>query len=336
MVHMDIEPNDAHKALAKLEECHKLSAVITQNIDGLHQKAGSVSVLELHGNVSRNYCMDCHNSYDIEFMMSSSDVPTCTECGGVTKPDVVLYEEDLDEEVLNKSVEAVSSADLLIVGGTSLNIYPAAGLIHYFKGKAIVLINKGGETPYDDMSDIVIRDSIGHVLSEVMWLYETGANNRARFVLGTIGRKPLVCFGGVNPSTAAPGELDPTLKAVERFAKENGFDSYIMLNLYPQRSTNPNGLHKRINLAYHKENLKIIEEILSRENVTVWAAWGGTLIEKRPYLKRCLVDILKLENARDCKWVSIGAISKKGHPHHPLYLRTVTPMDAFDIDEYSL
>lgn len=164
------------------------------------------------------------------------------------------------------------------------------------------------------------------------WIYETTPNNKARFVLGTVGKKPLVCFG-VNPSTAEPGALDPTLKSVERFATDNNFDSYIMLNLYPQRSTDPNGLHKRINTSYHQENLKQIEQIVSCGEITIWAAWG-TLIEKRKYLKRCLSDIAQLEEIHTCRWVTIGARSKKGHPHHPLYLRKGTPMTSFDVGAY--
>lgn len=167
------------------------------------------------------------------------------------------------------------------------------------------------------------------------WLYEHNTNNRARYVLGTVGEKPLVCFG-VNPSTAVPGDLDPTLKSVERFAKAGGFDSFIMLNLYPQRSTDPNGLHKRLNRTYHTDNLKNIEQVLKASSEpTIWAAWG-TLIEKRPYLERCLKDILELEGIKKCRWITIGKRSKKGHPHHPLYLRNGSLMDDFDVTAYKL
>ncbi|MGN0709070.1 MAG: NAD-dependent protein deacylase [Anaerovoracaceae bacterium] len=161
-----VEPNDAHKALAKLEEMGKLKAVVTQNIDGLHQKAGSKVVYELHGSTLRNYCEKCGKSYDVDYIMDESHcrgyIPYCS-CGGVIKPDVVLYEEMLDTDTVNRAVDAISKADLLIVGGTSLNVYPAAGLINYFHGRNLVLINKS-ETPFDGRADLVIHDSIGKVL----------------------------------------------------------------------------------------------------------------------------------------------------------------------------
>ncbi|MCH5184713.1 MAG: NAD-dependent protein deacylase [Oscillospiraceae bacterium] len=157
------EPNNAHKALAKLEREGKLKAVITQNIDGLHQKAGSREVLELHGSTLRNYCMKCGKFYDISAVMNSDGVPEC-ECGGRIKPDVVLYEEGLDDETVAKAIDYIRNAKTLIIGGTSLVVYPAAGFINYFKGDKIILINKT-PTQADSRADIVIHDSIGKVLS---------------------------------------------------------------------------------------------------------------------------------------------------------------------------
>lgn len=171
LLHPEAEPNAAHYALAKLEEEGKLKAVITQNIDGLHQKAGSKTVYELHGSVMRNFCMDCGASYGLEYVMDDSNcedkVPKCSRCGGTVKPDVVLYEESLDTDVLTKAVDAISKADVMIVGGTSLVVYPAAGLINYFKGSHLVLINKS-RTQYDSSADLVINDSIGKVLGEAV------------------------------------------------------------------------------------------------------------------------------------------------------------------------
>lgn len=159
------KPNAAHKALAMLEKAGKLTAVVTQNIDGLHQMAGSKRVLELHGSVLRNYCEACHKFYDISAITDSEGVPTC-ECGGRIKPDVVLYEEGLDQNTLSEAVRAISEADMLIIGGTSLAVYPAAGLIDYYQGDRLVLINK---TPMarDTRADLVITDSIGEVLSQI-------------------------------------------------------------------------------------------------------------------------------------------------------------------------
>ena len=157
-----IEPNKAHKALAKLEQEGKLKAVVTQNIDGLHQAAGSKAVYELHGSVLRNYCMKCGKFHDLEYIQKQELVPRC-ECGGVMKPDVVLYEEGLDEETINGAVRHIAKADTLIIGGTSLAVYPAAGLVRYFNGKKLVLINKQG-TPMDKECDLVIHDKIGEVL----------------------------------------------------------------------------------------------------------------------------------------------------------------------------
>ena len=165
MLLTDAKPNAAHIALAKLEEAGKLTAVVTQNIDGLHQAAGSKKVLELHGSVLRNYCEKCNKFYDINAVLTSSGVPTC-ECGGRIKPDVVLYEEGLDQNTLSESVRAISEADMLIIGGTSLAVYPAAGLIDYYHGNKLVLINKT-PTARDTMANLVITGSIGEVFSQI-------------------------------------------------------------------------------------------------------------------------------------------------------------------------
>lgn len=161
----DVEPNAAHRKLAELERAGKLTAVVTQNIDGLHQMAGSQNVLELHGSVHRSFCMKCRKRYDIQFVLQSAGVPKCS-CGGIIKPDVVLYEETLDERVLDAAVRAISEADMLIVGGTSLAVYPAAGLIDYYSGKRLVLINKSS-TAYDRRANLLIADSIGKTLSQI-------------------------------------------------------------------------------------------------------------------------------------------------------------------------
>ena len=165
MLFPEAKPNAAHLALAKLEQQGKVRAVITQNIDGLHQAAGSREVLELHGSVHRNYCTRCGQFYDLDYITNSEGVPRCT-CGGTVKPDVVLYEEGLDDTVLRRSIEHISKADLLIVGGTSLAVYPAAGLIDYYRGKKLVLINRSA-TPRDSQADLIINDSIGQVLGVV-------------------------------------------------------------------------------------------------------------------------------------------------------------------------
>ena len=162
LLYPDAEPNACHKALAQLEQQGRLSAVITQNIDGLHQKAGSQHVLELHGSVLRNYCMQCHKAYSVETILHTHGIPHCT-CGGRIKPDVVLYEESLDSSVLEQAIEAITSADLLIIGGTSLVVYPAAGLIRYFQGRHIVLINKSG-TQADGSAALLFHESIGKVM----------------------------------------------------------------------------------------------------------------------------------------------------------------------------
>lgn len=167
LIYPDAKPNAAHIALAKLEEMGKLKAVVTQNIDGLHQAAGSKNVYELHGSVLRNYCMKCGAFYDEKFILESKGVPTCPKCGGKVKPDVVLYEEGLDNDTITGAVRAISQADTLIIGGTSLVVYPAAGLIDYFRGKNLVLINKSS-TSADNKADLVIHDAIGKVLGEVV------------------------------------------------------------------------------------------------------------------------------------------------------------------------
>lgn len=159
------QPNTTHKKLAELEKEGKLKAIITQNIDGLHQKAGSKNVLELHGSVMHNYCMKCGKEYSAEYVFNSVGVPKC-KCGGIIKPDVVLYEESLNEETLEKAVEAIEEADVFIVGGTSLTVYPAAGLIRFYKGNKLVLINKD-ETPYDGRANLVIHEGLGKVFEKV-------------------------------------------------------------------------------------------------------------------------------------------------------------------------
>ena len=162
----EAKPNAAHYALAKLERDGKLTAVATQNIDGLHTDAGSKNVYELHGSIKRNYCMRCHKFYDDAFIASCEGVPRCT-CGGIVKPDVVLYEEGLDHDTLMGAIKHIMRADMMIVGGTSLQVYPAAGLIDYYSGSKLVLINKS-KTPYDSSADLVINDSIGKVLGEAV------------------------------------------------------------------------------------------------------------------------------------------------------------------------
>lgn len=165
MLFPDAKPNAAHIALAKLETQGKLRAVVTQNIDGLHQAAGSQHVLELHGSVHRNYCTRCGKFYDLSYMIQSAGIPACS-CQGVIKPDVVLYEEGLDQSVIARAIDAIGQADMLIIGGTSLVVYPAAGLIDYYQGHRLVLINKSA-TQADSKADLVINDSIGAVLEAV-------------------------------------------------------------------------------------------------------------------------------------------------------------------------
>lgn len=161
MLPLGFEPNVTHKVLARWEREGKLDAVVTQNIDGLHQKAGSQNVLELHGSVLRNYCVRCHKSFSAEFVKNSKGVPMC-DCGGIVKPDVVLYEESLNEDVMYRAVKAISEADMLIVAGTSLTVWPAAGMIRYYRGKRLVLINRD-ETPFDNEADLVLHEKLGDV-----------------------------------------------------------------------------------------------------------------------------------------------------------------------------
>lgn len=166
MLCLDAQPNAAHKKLAELEKAGKLKAIITQNIDGLHQKAGSKCVLELHGSVHRNFCQHCHKFFDAEYMLHSEGVPKCDACGGPIKPDVVLYEEGLDNDVIEQSLYYISHADMLIIGGTSLVVYPAAGLVRYYNGHKLVLINKSA-TDMDKSADLVINEPIGEVFSQI-------------------------------------------------------------------------------------------------------------------------------------------------------------------------
>ena len=167
LIYPDAKPNAAHIALDKIEKMGKLKAIVTQNIDGLHQAAGSKNVFELHGSVLRNYCVKCHAFYDEKFILESKGIPTCPKCGGSVKPDVVLYEEGLDDNIIRGAVKAISQADTLIIGGTSLVVYPAAGLIDYFRGKNLVLINKSS-TSADSKANLIINDAIGKVLGEAI------------------------------------------------------------------------------------------------------------------------------------------------------------------------
>ncbi|MBR9919247.1 MAG: DUF1643 domain-containing protein [Bacteroidetes bacterium] len=168
------------------------------------------------------------------------------------------------------------------------------------------------------------------------WIYHTNPNNRARFTLGIQGESPLICIG-VNPSTATPGQLDGTLQFVERHARLKGFDSWLMLNLYPQRATNPNNIHKRINNSLHQENLRHIQTQLAaigdQQKIRIWAAWG-TLIEKRPFLNSCLEEIFQISCLYNTEWIRIGPLSKAGHPRHPLYLSAKAAIKPFDINTY--
>ena len=165
MLPLGFQPNITHEKVAQWEREGKLAAVVTQNIDGLHQKAGSKTVYELHGSVLRNYCTQCRKFYSAEFIRDSMDIPRCT-CGGIVKPDVVLYEEGLNQQTVEKSVAAIRRADLLMVAGTSLTVYPAAGLLRYYRGNRLVLINRD-ETSYDGEADLVIHDSLGNVFSQL-------------------------------------------------------------------------------------------------------------------------------------------------------------------------
>lgn len=166
MLILDAKPNMAHKKLAQLEQEGKLKAIITQNIDGLHQAAGSKNVLELHGSIHRNYCTQCHKFFDAEYMLHTTGVPTCDKCGGIIKPDVVLYEEGLDMDTMEAAVNYIQRADMLIIGGTSLVVYPAAGLIRYYQGHKLVLINKSS-TSMDQNADLLIAEPIGQVFGQI-------------------------------------------------------------------------------------------------------------------------------------------------------------------------
>ena len=166
MLVLDAKPNAAHKKLAEWEQQGKLKAVVTQNIDGLHQTAGSKVVYELHGSVHRNYCQKCGAFYDARYMLESTGIPRCEKCGGLIKPDVVLYEEGLDQATINGAVHAISQADVLIIGGTSLTVYPAAGLIDYYNGNKLVLINKS-VTPMDSRADLLVQGPIGAIFSQL-------------------------------------------------------------------------------------------------------------------------------------------------------------------------
>ena len=165
MMPLGFEPNITHKVLARLEAEGHLAAIVTQNIDGLHQKSGSKTVYELHGSVLRNYCTKCRKFHSAEFVKNATGIPLC-DCGGIVKPDVVLYEEGLDDRTVNLAIHAIANADLLIVGGTSLTVYPAAGLLQYYRGNRLVLINRD-ETPYDSRADLVIHDSLGNIFSQI-------------------------------------------------------------------------------------------------------------------------------------------------------------------------
>ena len=176
LVSMDAKPNAAHIALAKLEVKGLLQTIITQNVDGLHQAAGSMNVLELHGSNWRHYCIACKEKYSLEYTLNHEHcrdevVPICEKCGGIVRPDVVLYEENLDKETINQTIKAIKSAELLIVGGTSLVVYPAAGLLNHFRGENLVLINKS-ETPHDDEAQLVIHEAIGEVFHEILMLLD--------------------------------------------------------------------------------------------------------------------------------------------------------------------
>ncbi len=165
MLPLGFSPNITHRVLARLEQEERLDAVVTQNIDGLHQKAGSKRVFELHGSVLRNYCVKCGRAYSAEFIRDAKGIPLC-DCGAIIKPDVVLYEEPLDETVLSGAVSAIRHADLLLVGGTSLTVYPAAGLLQYYRGNRLVLINRD-ETPYDSAADLIFHESLGDIFQQL-------------------------------------------------------------------------------------------------------------------------------------------------------------------------
>lgn len=167
MLELDVKPNTAHKVLAKLEEMGKLKAVVTQNIDGLHQAAGSKIVYELHGSVHRNYCTKCHKFFDAHYIKNSNDIPLCDKCGAVVKPDVVLYEEGLEDNTVMGAVNAIRNADVLIVAGTSLTVYPAAGMIRYYTGDKLVLINRD-KTPMDNLATLIFHENVGELLGKII------------------------------------------------------------------------------------------------------------------------------------------------------------------------
>lgn len=166
MIYLDAKPNKAHTKLTELEKSGKLKAIITQNIDGLHQTAGSKNIYELHGSIHRNYCQKCHKKYDVKFILDSKGIPKC-DCGGIIKPDVVLYEEGLDNNILSDSIKYISNADMLIIGGTSLSVYPAASLINYYKGNKLILINKSS-TSYDKSANLLIPENISEVFNKII------------------------------------------------------------------------------------------------------------------------------------------------------------------------
>ena len=168
---LNAKPNAAHLALAKLEEMGKLKAVVTQNIDDLHHRAGSKNILELHGTSFRNHCMKCHKEYSVEYIVNSDGIPRC-ECGGIVKPDVVLYEEGLDQDVIHKSINAISNADVLIIAGTTLIVQPAASFVNYYNGKKLILINLS-EVPNESRINYIIRDKVGKVFSDIMEYVES-------------------------------------------------------------------------------------------------------------------------------------------------------------------
>ncbi len=182
------------------------------------------------------------------------------------------------------------------------------------------------------LSEIIFAKLMSNNMALNNWIYYNTKDNQARFILGEKGEKTLICMG-INPSTATPSQLDSTLKIVRRFSKDLGYDSWIMLNIYSQRATNPNNLDTKINEFYHEENLKYIEQVLKDRNCDVWAAWG-TLIGKRNYLVNCLVDIYYISKKHSVDWYTIGKKSKKGHPHHPLYLSKKLKLDEFNITNY--
>lgn len=167
MIYTHAKPNEAHIALAELEKAGKLKAVITQNIDGLHQMAGSKNVLELHGSIYRNYCMKCGQFYDLNYVIESDKIPFCNKCKGIVKPDVVLYQENLDNQILEDAVNYIINSDIFIIGGTSLSVYPSAGLVNYYRGSKLILINKT-ETPFDNKANYVYYGNIGELFEKIM------------------------------------------------------------------------------------------------------------------------------------------------------------------------